>query len=424
MRIKLGLRARFLLATSGLALILIAGFTAAIQQLIEVAESKVIDLHFRNDFERFVHAYRDNPAARPELGEGYRAFIVNGEDYAGMPSALRAVPPGLHSEYPIDGAEYTLGRRDIGDTSLFLLFDSNLELVEQLEDELLMIAFGAGGTAALIASLVALWLARLVREPVRTLAEQVSNIVPGASRPPLGLASGDPEIDRIARAFEQTLDGYDELVERERDFTRDASHELRTPLAVILTSLELIEGGSALAPEQRSRLGRIRAAAEQMHALAEGLLFLARPHASALPASFFVSDAIFDAIRIQRLASGPQSPAFDVQIQHDQSLAVPRGLLICVINNLLRNAIEHSGGKSITVALNATTLIVEDFGRGIEPATRDGLFAKHVRGEGSRGEGLGLYIVKRICDELCWRIAFEGVSEGGTRFRLEFGQTI
>ncbi|MGH8597424.1 MAG: ATP-binding protein [Gammaproteobacteria bacterium] len=421
MRLKLGLRSRFLLATLGLAVILVGGFTFAIQQSIEVVEARVMDLQFRHDFDNLVAAVHADASVLPALPVGYHAYLVRNDHYDQAPAALRAVPAGLHQEYPVEGREYALGRADFDDLSFFLLLDSNLQPVEQLEDQLLKIALLVGLGALGIAAFTALWLARVVLRPVHALAANIHGIVPGAPRSRLNEDSGDHEIALIAEAFERTLDRYDQLVERERDFTRDASHELRTPLTVILTSLELIEVEAAnLSGSLKARLARIRASAEQMRALTEGLLFLARPQSAQMATTCAVSSVLRDAIRLQCLATSQLASQISLKIDQEVELAVPYGLLLCIVNNLLRNAIEHSGGMRIEVTLLETSLLVEDYGRGIDPSTADGLFGKHARGDDSTGEGLGLYIVKRICDWLAWPITIETAAHGGARFRLEF----
>lgn len=419
MSLRIGLRSRFLLATLGLTTIVVGVFTFAIHQGLEVLELELGQRLFSKDFETFVAHYQANPSTVPALDKGFEAFIVRDNLFVAVPPALQTVPSGLHAEYPIGGKEYSLGRRDLGNVSLFLLLDSEFEPVERLEHRSLEIALLAGGVAIVIATVLALWLTRIVLGPVRNLAENARKIVPGAPRPSLVDESGDREIATIARAFDRTLDGFDSLVERERDFTRDASHELRTPLAVILTSLELLESGPSLSSPQQVHLGRVRSAAEQMRALVEGLLFLARPAEQSAASLLAVSDVLREAVRIQTLARSPQSVVIELRIEQEHFVETPRGLLFCLVNNLLRNALEHGGGR-VDMTLTPAALIIKDEGLGTGTAMPDDVFAKHVRGPHSDGEGLGLYIVKRICDRLGWRIGVENLGGGGTQFSLDF----
>jgi len=418
MRIEVGLKARFLAASLGLAVVLISGFTLAIQQFIEVLEHEFVEGQFRDEFVQFANAWETTPTRPPSLPAGYSFRVVPHAALSTLPPVLHKLSPGVHAEVTVDGREYTVGRRDLGDRSLFMLLDAQYSPVERLEGQIFGIALGALAAAALIATAMALWLARVVLRPVEALARHAAAIVPGASRASFGDIGGDREITLIASAFDRTLDRFDELVENERAFARDASHELRTPLAVILSGIELLERMKIEDPLFAARLARLRSASEQMQSLTEGLLFLARPDGTASAPPYVASEVVREAIRIQMLATLPSQPDIQFALESDHRLDVPRGLLLCVVSNLLRNAIEHSGGRRVEVTLAADGLVVQDDGRGVDAAELATSFARHHRGADSAGEGLGLSIVQRICARLGWPLAVSTTPGAGTRFTL------
>ncbi len=420
-KINLGLRGRFVAANMALAIILIGGFALAVHRFLELVRAELVTQHLARELATYESAVRADATTLPALPKGFLVYLIRKGNYHGFLRDLAKYSPGIHPDVLLNGQAYTLGRRDIGDDSLFLLLQSELDAVNILESELWRIAIFAGGVALVIAVAVALWLARIVLRPVQRLAANARRIAPGEPRLPLAHFDSDPAINAIAQAFEQVLDRYDELVEREREFNRDASHELRTPLAVIATSAELLANGASIEPPQRVRIGRIRAATEQMRALVEGLLLLARPEAerSLIEGDCRASDVVSEAIRLQTQDASATAQVTFVVIQ-DHVLRQPRGLLLCVANNLLRNALVHSGSNSINVTLTPQGLEIEDHGRGIPPAELAQLFARHVRGRDSAGEGLGLFIVRRICERVNWRIELETPAGGGARFILNF----
>lgn len=415
-----GLKGRFLLATLTLAVVFVGGYTIAIAEFIEVVEFEFARREFQTYLDESIRSWRAAPGTLPALPAGLRAYVAEAGDLSAVPSELRTLAPGTYLEVPLAGLHYTVARRDLGTTRFILLADSDLDPVEHIEHELLRIALFVGLTALVLASAMAFWLARVVLGPVHALARSASAIEPGRPRTPLVVEGADREIASIAHAFERALDRYDDMVERERAFTRDASHELRTPLAVMLTGIELLEVQPGLSGQDRARLDRIRSAAEQMRALTEGLLFLARPPGIFSDAQTDVNEVLHEAIRIQRLAQPLHADDIRLDAGNRCQLAVPRGLLLCVINNLLRNALEHAGGSGVDIRLTAQTLSVADHGAGIAPALAAHIFDRHVRGAQSTGEGLGLFIVKRICDRLGWHITAESAPGQGTRFVLRF----
>ncbi len=419
MRLEPGLRSRFLLAALGLACVLIGGFSLAVGQFIEALEQELSIPEFRDEFARYARSWAAHPEVMPPTPVGYRAYVARTDGLRSLPPALTALAAGTYEEVVIDGLGYAVGREDLNGESLFLLRDARFDPVERLESELDDIALFSLLAAVLLATGMALWLANLVVRPVESLARRVGAIVPGTPRQRYDGSDADPAIGVIARAFNDTLDRYDELVERERAFTRDASHELRTPLAVILTGVELLEPAIPAQTLPAARLGRIRAAAEQMSALTEGLLFLARSDAPPPAAVLDARDVVDDAVRIQTLAAGD---AFECRVHEPDSpcpLSVQRGLLLCVVNNLLRNAIEH-GGHPIDITLTPGTIVIADAGPGVAKDTLSTMFEPHVRGPASSGHGLGLHIVERICRRLGWALSVDSAPGVGTRFTLDY----
>ena len=67
-----------------------------------------------------------------------------------------------------------------------------------------------------------------------------------------------------------------QLIERERRFSRDASHELRTPLTVIQGSAEWLKRNTAPNTQQSQNLDRILRTVSDMEQLVTALLLLAR----------------------------------------------------------------------------------------------------------------------------------------------------
>jgi signal transduction histidine kinase len=64
---------------------------------------------------------------------------------------------------------------------------------------------------------------------------------------------------------------------------------------------------------------------------------------------------------------------------------------------------------------------VIDSGAGIPPEKRDAVFQPFVRGDTTRGDGigLGLSLVQRICQRQGWRIRLDGHKDGGCEFRVD-----
>jgi signal transduction histidine kinase len=89
-----------------------------------------------------------------------------------------------------------------------------------------------------------------------------------------------------------------------------------------------------------------------------------------------------------------------------------------VVNNLLLNAVNFTQNGAITVRLTPAELLVRDTGIGIPPQDLSRIFERRYRGSHSRGLGLGLYLVSRICERLGWVIETQSAEGLGTTFRI------
>jgi len=100
-----------------------------------------------------------------------------------------------------------------------------------------------------------------------------------------------------------------------------------------------------------------------------------------------------------------------------------------ILDNLVANALKHSGGKRILVGARLhsyETLILEviDDGRGIPEDEQPFIFEEWYRGRAAvaanaRGQGLGLWIVRRFTEATGGRVTVRSRAEQGTRFTVE-----
>jgi len=123
---------------------------------------------------------------------------------------------------------------------------------------------------------------------------------------------------------------------------------------------------------------------------------------------------------IELIATGAAAKSLRVETQ-TESVAVNGSpvMVACVVNNLLLNAVNFTQRGSISVRLRPGELVVEDTGIGIPPEDLSRIFERRYRGAQSRGLGLGLYLVSRICERLGWKIEARSSPGQGTTFRIE-----
>lgn len=113
----------------------------------------------------------------------------------------------------------------------------------------------------------------------------------------------------------------------------------------------------------------------------------------------------------------------DVKI-HSKFLSYPAMVRI-MIENLVENAVFFSGVDQPYIKLKAVqigeslTIEIEDNGQGIPEEYQRQIFDMYFRAnERSKGNGLGLYIVKKAVEKLDGTIAFESVLAKGSTFTI------
>ncbi len=92
-----------------------------------------------------------------------------------------------------------------------------------------------------------------------------------------------------------------------------------------------------------------------------------------------------------------------------------------IFHNFIDNSIKYGGVNISKITISAQTsenselrIIYEDDGDGIDPEIKPRLFEKGA----GKGSGLGLYLIRRICDVYDWSVSEEGVQGKGSRFIL------
>lgn len=207
---------------------------------------------------------------------------------------------------------------------------------------------------------------------------------------------------------QRTNDRLERQNERLESFASIVSHDLRNPLNVLVGSIELAEetGGA----EQFERCYR---AIERMVALIEDLLALARSGESisaleAVPLTAVTRNS-WETVDV---GGATLATPTKVEIKAD------RTRLQQLLENLIRNAIEHGGENvNVTVGDLPDGFYLEDDGPGIPASDREQVFESGYTTSQS-GTGFGLSIVKSIADAHGWTVEIVKGSDGGARFEF------
>lgn len=247
---------------------------------------------------------------------------------------------------------------------------------------------------------------------------------------PLDATGLTTEISPLVARVNDLLSRLDQSMQAQKRFIGHAAHQFRTPLTGLKLECELMLSNE-LPDDVRARAERIKAVTDRLIRLGQQLLVLAKADASARPQDAFKRLDLAEWVRLNGAEWLPRAHRQQVSLQ----LAAPDDpvwidadslLLSELLGNLIDNALCYGGPlRYIRLQVNEIppALIVEDDGRGIDPADQERVFDAFYRSpqsEGS-GSGLGLAIVREIAQAhgAWWSLASKP-KLAGTRVSIVF----
>jgi signal transduction histidine kinase len=419
-RIKHGLRLRVANALANFCIVIVGALCIILYLISDNIEEAHIRQVIEVEMDHLVHRYRKHSDFYSQIGSHLKSYVVRHvDDELQIPPYYRGLNNGYHRIYYDYENIYVLVK-SIDNIKFIVAYRITLHTKRLSELRLLILLSWIVVTA--IAFVVGYLLAGMLVKQVTDLAGRVRLLAPGdVQGAPLMKSDMDEEVAQLASA----LDGYQNrirrMLQREQEFTANISHELRTPITTILTSCELLDAEPGLSDKVRLRIKRIESATTRMGEQLQALLFLAREQALGVMEPVAIAECINDAIEPLYPEIHRKKLKFIVNVSPDIIIPLNRQALHTALTNLLRNAIQYTDEGSIRVDYSNGHLSVTDTGMGIEPAFLPLLFERFFRGTTRvEGLGIGLPIVKRICNHYGWKINVESQVGRGTTFRITF----
>jgi signal transduction histidine kinase len=192
-----------------------------------------------------------------------------------------------------------------------------------------------------------------------------------------------------------------------KQFTENASHEMMTPLAVVTTKLDTLIQDETLGADQLAQITDIYSSINKSSRLNNSLLLLAKLENKLITEEEPIELDIMLAEKMQQFQELMQSKnlLFRHQLEPKQILA-SKYLVDILLNNLFSNAIRHNiTGGIVIIQLTAHLLSIKNSG-GANPLNTDLIFERFQKGKESQGTGLGLTLVKNICQHYDYTIHY------------------
>lgn len=380
---------------------------------------RLIDETLRAELEDYMARRARNPNSLPPATISIMGYVfLPGHAQAEIPAELHGLAPGKY-RLTVNNIPYRVAIVDKENERFAMMFNE----ARQVHRENAFLKYLV--TSAIIMTLVSAWLgwwiAGRVVAPIAELVQRVEKARPEDSTLDIAQGFEADEIGKLAHAFASYLKRMRAFIDRERAFTSDVSHELRTPLAIVQGVLELMEEDAHLPEKQQERIARIGRATRGMIDTTSALLLMGREENNDEPVvqKYDVCEIVGQLIEMHRHLLGEQTTVELVCASHPH-IAAERTLFGIVVANLIRNAFSYTPSGSVTLTVSDNALTVTDTGIGIRSEQIGKVFQRHFKGSGSTGSGIGLSLVKRICERYGWETIIESTEGKGTTAQLVF----
>jgi signal transduction histidine kinase len=380
----------------------------------------LMDEALRAELDDSVEAHSKYKVFNPPNTVSIKGYIVSGDATGKFdpPQEIRQLLPGSYNT-KIKDKEFRVLVADRNGFRYFMLFNTD----NQHEKEKMGLYYlGLFNVLMTLASVgTGIWLSIRIVAPVSRLASRVRHADPMNLNLPLEKLERKDEIGDLARAFMDYLNHIKEFRQREQYFTADVSHELRTPISIILGATEVLEKEETIPGKKLDRIRRIKKAAQEMAELTSALLLLSREH---LPVAgqmtkCNVGEIVKAVVEKHKYLIDNRPIELQLDLSDEIVMNVEQTLLEIVLGNLLRNAFFNTLSGVVIIKFENGRILIKDTGVGMSEDTLAHLFERYYKGEASKGAGVGMSIVKRICDRYGWKISIESEQRKGTNVAVQ-----
>jgi signal transduction histidine kinase len=373
----------------------------------------------------------DPNAPLPRVGILQSWLVHEREPTAGMPAFLAPLAPGYYSSeggnsISMDDTGYTFHAlvTPFGSARLVTFLDID-EFETQQNQDSMWTALGLMMFVAFVAVMIG-WLHNNLVRPVEHLANCMQAIDPAIKGQRLPTDHAPAEIQIIARASNAHLERVEQFIERERSLLDQASHEFRTPLSVIAGAVDVLRM-QELPVSARPALERIHSTVNSFSDIMVALLYLARETSSTdRPQEITALHTLLPKLISdhEHLLAG-KPVRFHMKQLAPTIVDASEAMVRMAVGNLMRNAVENTAAGCIEVSLQDGVVAIADSGSGFDPLEVARRYRESLRAAAPiRGQGLGLFLISRICDRFGWQFSIENLPLSGTRARLDMSASL
>jgi len=421
---RYSLHGRITLILLVVAIISITSYLIIMVLTIDRLEDSMMATLVGHELDELVTSLAEDPQTKMPRTASVNAYLRSRDQMDPVPQYLKRLSPNAYREIRVGNETYQVLVLDFMDDRIYVSFSTTEISKNRSVLQVLLVAGGLFSTLVLVVS--GFWLFRKFLLPISKLADEVAGIDPNDRSFRIGDKYRGYEVELIVRSIDQFLDRLDEYIEREQSFTAAASHELRTPLSVITTATDLLEQ-KGITDAQKPVVDRIKESSRDMGNVIEALLLFARnPHETitkTLP-EVKLHRKLLSILKKYEKSASIKKLALQFKCKARINVRISDTHLEIVLGNLVRNAIANTDAGEVKVTLFKNGFSVKDSGNGIEADEIELIVKRNYHGLDSTGAGIGLYLVKKICDMYGLDLEIESAPGEGSEFTVTIPENL
>lgn len=278
---------------------------------------------------------------------------------------------------------------------------------------------------------------QMIAKPVKRIQEGIERVIKGDFTTRIEYIHGEDsgnEFDTIITGLNQMIEELSGVETLRTDFIANVSHELKTPLAVMQNYGTLLQSPE-LSDEQRIEYGKaIQEQTNRLSSLVTNILKLNKLENQQIYPNvekYYLGEQLCECMLTFEALWEEKKIEIETDIDDEVLIEADKELLDLVWHNLLSNALKFTdeNGK-VTLSLHKDDqyvyVQVKDTGCGMSAETGQYIFKKFYQGDTShatKGNGLGLSLVKRVIDICGGEIMVSSQLGEGSTFTVKLRQS-
>lgn len=246
-------------------------------------------------------------------------------------------------------------------------------------------------------------------KPFYQTLEQIEQFEIDKNSNPKLASNNIEEFNRLNLALNKLIERNTLIFKSQKEFIENAAHELQTPIAVFKGKIETLLQRDDVTEEQFEILDKLNDTTSRLNRLNKNLLLLSKIESRQynIPEEVNFTESITKQLDFFIEQAQAKNITVNTNLAANTMVKTNPFLGEVLISNLFLNAIHHnSENGSINVTLDSERLVFSNTGTSASLQT-DKLFERFSKtNTSSKGNGLGLSIIKKIVENNGWTIDY------------------